>query len=215
MPQENAGALRGVRYPISLPTERAGKRRSLDERFFVRFPAAYRLLSAAVARLSPRSRLRRSIIKYQAGRGAAAPNRRDFVALLLRFDQEIEYRPRGDIMALDMDSVFHGHDGYQRVWQGMMDAFEDFWLDPVELLDLGDWMLATVEVKGHGSGSGVPVTERLFQLFKLRRGMIVWQQDFADRDTARSRRPFEVGADRYLPARSKTASSSSSVSASS
>ena len=45
MSQENVENVRGVRYRVSLPSEGASQRRSLDDRLFVRFPALFRLLA--------------------------------------------------------------------------------------------------------------------------------------------------------------------------
>jgi hypothetical protein len=90
--QENVPVLRGARYPVSLPSARAGQRRALDERLFVRFPALYRLLAERVIRLPLRSRLRRMMLTRIAGRGVAAANRRDFDVLLYGFDPVIELR---------------------------------------------------------------------------------------------------------------------------
>jgi hypothetical protein len=83
-----------------------------------------------------------------------------------------------------MDAVVHGHDGYERVWRQLIDSFEDFHVEPEDVLDLGDQTLATTHYKGHGSGSGVPITIPLFQLFRLRRGLVFWQKDFNDRSEA-------------------------------
>src|SRR3954468_19821041 len=96
MSQANVEIVRGVRSRVSLPSERASQRRALDERLFVRFPAAYRLLADRLMRLPPRSRLRRLILARIAGRAAAAVNRRDFDVLFLAFDPGIEYHPAGD-----------------------------------------------------------------------------------------------------------------------
>ena len=112
MSQENVQTLRGVRYRVSLPPERSAERRTLDERFFVRFPDLYRLVATAVTRLPVRSRLRRALIARTVARGMAAANRRDFDLLVLGLDPGLEYRPRsdwGDV--LDLDAVFHGHAG--------------------------------------------------------------------------------------------------------
>ena len=114
----------------------------------------------------------------------AAANRRDFDVLMLGMDPEIEYRPAPDQVPPGMDPVVHGHAGYRQVWQGMIDAFEDFHGEPDEVLDLGDMLLATSHYRGHGTGSGVPVHLPVFQLFRLRRGLVVWQQDFSDRSQA-------------------------------
>jgi ketosteroid isomerase-like protein len=182
--EENAAEVRAVRYPISLPSGSAGQRRTLDERLFVRFPVLYRLIAGGVARLPPEHRLRRSMLARNGSRAMAAVNRRDFEVLFLALDPEIEYLPAGDQRPPGMDPVSHGHDGYENVWRQMIDSFEDFGAEPEELFDLGDVLLATVRYTGHGSGSGVPIDVSLAQLFRLRKGMIVWQQDFSDRSLA-------------------------------
>jgi SnoaL-like domain len=184
MPRENAETMRAVRYRISLPSERAGQRRSLDERLFVRAPVLYRQLAAAVARLPPRSRLRRSILARRAGRVGAAVNRRDFAVLFLGLEPDIEYLPPSDQLPPGMDAVRHGYDDYEEVWRQMIDSFEDFHAEPEELFDLGDTLLVMTEYKGHGTGSGVPVNLPLYQLFRLRRGLVFWQKDFSDRSEA-------------------------------
>ena len=99
-------------------------------------------------------------------------------------EAEYQYRPSSDLIAPDQDAVFYGHDGYLRMWRTWLDAFEDLRFEPEEFLDLGDTLLVTAEVRGHGSGSGVAVSERVFQLFKLRRGLVVKQEDFVDHSKA-------------------------------
>jgi ketosteroid isomerase-like protein len=176
--------VRGARYPLCIPSERAGRRRSVEERLFLRFPVIYRLIADRVMQLPPGSRLRRLVLLRVSTRVAAAVNRRDFDVLFLALDPSIEYHPAGDQLPPGMDAVSHGHEGYREVWRQFIDSFEDFHAEPEELLDLGDQTLATTHYKGHGSGSGVPVTIPLFQLFRLRRGLVVWQKDFSDRSEA-------------------------------
>jgi ketosteroid isomerase-like protein len=181
---ENAQVLRGVRYRISLPSERVSRRRTLDERLFLRLPVLYRLIADRLMRLPPGSRLRRLILTRYVRRGLAAVNRRDFDVLFLALDPAIEYQPAADQRPPGMDAVRHGHDGYEEVWRQMIDSFEDFHAEPEEVLDLGDQLLATIQYRGHGTGSGVPVNIPTFQLFRLRRGLVVWQKDFSDRSEA-------------------------------
>jgi ketosteroid isomerase-like protein len=184
MSQENVEVVRGVRYRISLPSGRASQRRTLDERLFLRFPAAYRVVADRLMRLPPRSRLRRLMLTHIAERAGAAVNRRDFDVLFLALDPGIEYHPAGDQRPPGMDEVSQGHAGYREVWRQMIDSFEDFHAEPEELLDLGDQLLATTQYRGHGSGSGVPVNVPLFQLMRLRQGLVIWQKDFSDRSEA-------------------------------
>jgi ketosteroid isomerase-like protein len=87
-------------------------------------------------------------------------------------------------MPPDFEAVFYGHDGYLQLWRYWLDAIEDLRFDPEEILDFGDRLLVTAQQRGHGSGSGVAVSEPVFQLFKFRRGSVVRQEDFRDRAEA-------------------------------
>jgi ketosteroid isomerase-like protein len=184
MSQENVETVRGVRIVLPSSDERASRGRSLDERLSVRFPALFRLLSAAVTPLSTRSRLRRLVVARRVSQTYAAVNRRDFDVTLVGFDPAIEYRPSSDLMPPDLDPVMHGHDGFLKLWRYWMDAFQDLRWDPEEILDFGDRLLVTAQQSGHGSGSGVAVSEPVFQLFTLRGGLVIRQEDFLDRSKA-------------------------------
>jgi hypothetical protein len=175
MSQETIEAVRGVRIPLVPETRR---HRSLDERIVVHLPVLGRWLSAAWARLPRDSRLRRAVLVRRIRQGAAAANRRDFTFLLTGFDPDIELH-RADVF-LDVSGTFHGHDGYLEVWRKVLESFEDVRLDPEEVLDFGDRFVVTIKLSGHGAGSGVSISQPLFQLFTLRRGLVVRQDDFQD-----------------------------------
>jgi hypothetical protein len=87
----------------------------------------------------------------------------------MRSDPDVEYRPSNDLMPPDLEPVFYGHDGYRKLWSMWFDAFEDLRWDPEEILDFGDRLLVTARQSGHGSGSGVPMSGQVFQLYKIRR----------------------------------------------
>jgi ketosteroid isomerase-like protein len=180
MSQENVEVLRGVRYRVSLPSERTAQHRTLDERLFVRFPVLFRLFGDVWMRLTPRSGLRRLLLTRLLQRGYAAGNRRDFQVMCAGLDPGIEYRAPREGLAPDLDAVLHGHDGYLQVWRSWLDAFEDIRFEPEELLDLGDRLLVTAHLRGRGSGSGVAVSRPVFQLLEFRRGLVVRQEDFQD-----------------------------------
>jgi hypothetical protein len=185
MAQENLQIGPGARSAIPAISERASRRRSLDEVVFVRFPSLLRLLSSAFVRLPPRSRVRRSIMVRRMARAYAAGNRRDFDVILVGMDLGVyEYRPSRDLLPPDLEEVFHGRDGYLQLWRYWLDAFEDIRWDPEEVLDFGDKLLVTTQQRGHGSGSGVGVSEPVLQLFTLRRGLVIRQEDFLDQAEA-------------------------------
>ncbi len=184
MSPENVEVVRGTRIAVPPLSDSAARRRSLEERVYVRFPALYRVLAGSLARLPRRSRLRRLMLARTIGRAYAAANRRDFEAVLMGWDRESEYHPSGDLLPPDLETVFYGHEGYRQLWRYWLDAFEDIRWDPEEILDFGDRLLVTTRQKGRGSGSGVAVSEAVFQLFTIRRGLVVRQADFLDRSQA-------------------------------
>jgi ketosteroid isomerase-like protein len=184
MSEQNVTIVRGIRIPLPPAGESSTQRRSLDERLIVRFPALSRLLADRLMRLPVRSRLRRMMITRGVRQAYAAANRRDFDRVLAGWDPASEYRPSVDLLPPDFEAVFHGHDGYRTMWRRQVDAFEDLRFDPEEILDLGDKFLVTAQVRGHGTGSGVAVSQPVFQLFSLRHGLVVRQEDFLDRSKA-------------------------------
>jgi ketosteroid isomerase-like protein len=178
---------RAERIPIT-QVSMTRQHRTLDERIFVRFPALARRFFYLWSRLPKESRLRRWFLVRLAGQAACAANRRDFDVLLTGFDPEIDYRgvpaAVGGGVPPDLVGHHYGHAGYRHVWRALLDGFEDLTLEPAELLDLGDRLISVTRLSGHGSGSGVPFNQLLFQVFTFRRGLVVKQEDFVDRGEA-------------------------------
>ena len=163
----------------------ANQHRTLDERLRVRFPAFFLALNDAVFRLSPNSRLRRAALARAMVRAYAAANRRDFELIFTNNDPDAyEYRPSADLLPPDFDTVYEGRQGYLEFWQRWLDAFPDIRWDPEEVIDLGEKALVTTRQSGHGSGSGLAVSEQVFQLFTFRRGLVIRQEDFLNRSKA-------------------------------
>jgi len=175
----------GVRSEIKPLSDRASRRRTLDERLRVRFPGIFHLLGRLLFRIPPRSRLRQRVVVLSIARTYAAANRRDFDLIRTFNDLSVyEYRASADVLPPDLDAVSSGHEGYLGMWQLWLEAFEDIRFEPEELLDMGDKVLVTAQQKGHGSGSGVAVSQTLFQLYTMRRGLVIRQEDFLDRAEA-------------------------------
>jgi ketosteroid isomerase-like protein len=185
MSDERRQTIRGVAIAPRPVGERTGQRRTLDERLRVRFPGLFHRLGAITLRLPPRSRIRQALMARLIARAYAAANRRDF-ELVLTFNDPgaYEYRPSADLLPPDMAAAYHGHAGYREFWRYWLEAFEDIRWDPEQILDFGSSALVTTRQSGHGSGSGVAVSEPVFQLFTFRRGLVVRQEDFLDRSQA-------------------------------
>ena len=176
--------LQGTRIVLAgIKTTRRG--RTVDERVFVQFPALSHAAARFLYRLPTRSRLRRRLLARRVVQATAAVNRRDLDLLLTGFHPELDWwiAPGGGVVP---ELVGHhlGHAGYRKVFQNMLEAFEDLTWEPEELIDLGDRLFGVTLVTGHGSSSGVPVSTRLFQVFTFRRGLIIKEEDFATREEA-------------------------------
>jgi ketosteroid isomerase-like protein len=139
-------------------------------------------------RLPLRSRLRRPVLTRIGERAAAAANRRDFDVLMYGFDPAIELElPEsqvGGYLPPDLPAVHRGRDGYRRMWESLIEAWPDLKLEPEELIDFGDRLLAAIRLRAHGRHSGVALDQLIFQLFTLSRGLVIRQKDFADRKQA-------------------------------
>jgi ketosteroid isomerase-like protein len=184
MSQENVESLRGVRITLPPPSDNTGQRRTAEERLAIRFPRISLLLAHGFMRLSPRSRLRRLIVTRRIQQAYAAANRRDYESVLSGWDAASEYRPSRDLRPPDLDVAFRGHDGMHQLWRYWRDAFGDIRWEPEEILDFGHKLLVTTQQTGHGRGSGIPVSKPVFQLFTLRNGLVLRQEDFLDRSAA-------------------------------
>jgi ketosteroid isomerase-like protein len=180
MSREKAEAVRGVRIPLA---PEAKQHRTLDARILARFPALIPHLLAAWSRLPRHSRLRRAMLVRLVRQGYATANRREFDVTVSAYDPGYEYHP-GQVALPDTDPVYYGHDGFHKFWRQLLEAFDDVRLNPKEILDLGDRVLVTIQMSGHGTGSGVSINQQLFQVMTFRRGVIVRQVDFEDRAQA-------------------------------
>jgi ketosteroid isomerase-like protein len=186
MSQENVEVLGGVRIAVSVPY--GTRRRTMDERMFVMFPALARVFLAAWSRLPPRSRLRRVWLSRTVRQACEAWNRRDFDLLLCGIDPDAEYRlPEslaGGYVPPDLLGFHRGHDGYRRVWKGVFEAWGDLRLNIEQAIDFGDRLLLAGRATGRGRQSGIAFDQPLFQVVTLRRGLAIRQEEFVEREQA-------------------------------
>jgi ketosteroid isomerase-like protein len=117
-------------------------------------------------------------------RTCAAINRRDFAAFLVGIHPRIEFRGPRDMLGPDQTETALGHDGVLEFLEAWFDAIGDLRYEPEEVLDFGDKFLVTIQMNGHGSGSGVAVSQELFVLSHVRDGWVVKQENFLDRSQA-------------------------------
>jgi ketosteroid isomerase-like protein len=173
------------------------------------FPSLYRRLAPLSFRLSPRSRLRRILLRRAVDSGWTSFDRRDFELNFLYFapDTQFEFPPA--MQALGMPASFRGHEG--RI-EAMNKIFE-VWgseLEPLYVLDLGDRVLNLGLWHTRGRTSGVPLDQELAQLVTLRDGFVIRDQTFWSWEEGLRAAGLEPGAI-SLPVRGKTSQKASSA----
>ena len=105
----------------------------------VSFPRSYRRGAALAWRLlSPRSRLRRALLRRQLVSGWAAFNRRDFKLMLVRYAPDVEYEVDPGLQTLIGGGAFVGHLGIRDGFAELAKDWDWWETEPLYMLDFGD-----------------------------------------------------------------------------
>ena len=109
--------------------------------------------------------------------------RRDLESALECVDAEMEFDWSASMGPLK--GTYKGHDGLARFWTEMLDAFEHFSPEMVEVIECGPEELITVDVvRARGKGSGVEIEARGAMLWTVREGKIVRGKMFHTKEEA-------------------------------
>ena len=114
----------------------------------------------------------------------AAFSRGDIDAVLAGMHPEIEWEiafpfPEGE-------ETYHGHDGVRRFWSKMTDVFDEWTVEPEEVLAVSDGrVLVVLRERLRGRGSDMPLEQMNYHLLtRAADGRIARLQAFPDRETA-------------------------------
>lgn len=183
MSQENVKPARVVGYRVALPSEAAGRRRTPDEHLAVRFPGLYHRFADRLMRLPLDSRLRRWFLTSSVARGCAAANRRDFELMLTGWADDIDYRAVEG--ALDDHGPIHGKAEMRAYFQDWIDTFDEFKVEPLEVIDAGqDQVIAVLRNSGRAKLSGVETDLTFAVVNTIRDGKIVRGREYWTKEQA-------------------------------
>jgi ketosteroid isomerase-like protein len=145
----------------------------------VRVPSAYGRLAALVWRwLSPRSRLRRALLRRILDTGWSSIDRRDFELNVVMFAPDAEFELPAELHALGLDPSYHGRAGRVKGVREWLEAWEFTELQPAYLLDLGDRVLILGFWHNRARASGVNLTQSYAQLITVSNGLVARDQNF-------------------------------------
>jgi ketosteroid isomerase-like protein len=86
-------------------------------------------------------------------------------------------------MSAEPDS-YRGHDGVRRYFAGFDGMIEGVHYEAIELVQVGDHVLAEARMSGRGVSSGLDVGIDAFVVHELAGGRIVWMRPYPDRESA-------------------------------
>ena len=80
--------------------------------------------------------------------------------------------------------TYRGLEETLEAFGGVRAEFDDYVIEPVEMVDGGDWVVVTAHQSGVGKASGVRVEGEVFHLWRVRDGKAVGLHAFSTREEA-------------------------------
>jgi ketosteroid isomerase-like protein len=85
--------------------------------------------------------------------------------------------------------VYHGHEGVRRYFDGFAGMIEDLRYEALELIPVGELVLAHVHLRGRGVTSGLDVGLEPYVVHQLADGKIIRMRPYPDLDAAQRALP--------------------------
>ena len=166
---------------------RGKQRRPLEDRFALRFPtlatAINGWLGRIVLRMPRRWRLRQLLLEFTAWRAFNAIGRGDLGVLRTINHADVIY----DLSRWGWpeESVYHGREGLVRFNEQWISQWREPNFDVVSVEELKPGVFLTqLDLRGIGRTSGAEVKMGLFELVRMRDGLVWRNTFFRDRDQA-------------------------------
>ena len=119
-------------------------------------------------------------------RGYEALNRGDLSVVLDLIDPDIEWHQPDP----SPDAGTHtGRDSFERFLRSWMDSFDGFNVEPEQVFERDDKLIAVVHQSGRGRASGVQVDARLAHIWTVKDGRAIRWEAVAQVDDAFGDRP--------------------------
>jgi ketosteroid isomerase-like protein len=106
--------------------------------------------------------------------GIDALNHQDLDGVIAVLDPAVEWIAR----LAGVEGRVNGHDGVRSWWKDQYEAFETIQIDLQEVVDDGDWVVASGTSHVQGGESGVPLEVPLAQATRWRNGKCIYLESF-------------------------------------
>jgi ketosteroid isomerase-like protein len=114
-------------------------------------------------------------------RGYEALNRGDLCVVLELLARDIEWHEPAPSPEA---GIHRGRDSFERFFRGWIESFDDFRVEPEEVVERGERLIAVVRQSGRGRASGVEIEARLAHVWTVDNGRAVRWEAVADADEA-------------------------------
>ena len=114
--------------------------------------------------------------------GYEAFNRGDIDGVVGLLAQDFEYVASGQVPGVG--GVYRGADGLRRFAEAFWSEFDDPRIEVHEVIEVGDQVLASTTLRGHGKQSGAETSWGVCQVWTLRDGTAARGQGFSSRADA-------------------------------
>lgn len=127
------------------------------------------------------------MLLWRAARlGCEAYNRRDMEAVGIGYHPDFEYRPaRNWVEAGMLEPSYSGLEGHKRYVASTAEVFgSEVYLQPRELVDLGDRLVVLADVPMRAQASGIELTEEFALVSTIKDGLIYRIEEYYDQEEA-------------------------------
>jgi hypothetical protein len=109
--------------------------------------------------------------------GFAAYNRGDLDALMETYDPGVEF-------VTLLLGTHRGREAIRIIYEENREALAGYRLDPDELIDAGNQVIAVARLGGAGQASGIGLRDRMAFLFTIKDGLLIRQQSYRSKAEA-------------------------------
>ena len=106
----------------------------------------------------------------------AALESEDWEAVLAHIDPNVEWSPT--------EGTYHGLDGVVESLSEWLEPWDEHRIEAEEFTPTGDQVLAVIHLTARGSGSGMVIDQRFFQVYAVRDERVVHMVEFVTREEA-------------------------------
>lgn len=115
-------------------------------------------------------------------RGYEALNRGDLSEVMALIADDITWDPGP--LTPDSDAGASGPAGFEALIRSWIEAFDDFHIEPLEVTEHGQFLIASVRQSGRGRASGLDIAVEIAHVWQVENGRAIRLESYRNADEA-------------------------------